>query len=187
MSPRTVLSCSTHRFHFLHTFFSNTTTTTTLFPDITPGEIGSLDRSPKKNRWVLMVRDFFTCRMPFLWPIIQYQRTERTKCKTTGKIGFVPSARQVTWLKERRNSWHPQDTTLTMALHRFTSDGRFSVQFSQETNEWTLMIRGVSEDDQGRYYCQVTVNDDTWDTPYSVELNVLGDFSNFLSVYVWDE
>jgi len=124
--------------------------------------------------------------MPNAFPVtkMQYQRTERTKCvKIRGEIGFVPFARQVTWRKERRNSWERQDTTLTMALHRLTSDDRFSVHLTQQTNDWTLLIRDVTEVDQGSYRCQVTVNDDTWDTPYTVQLSVEGEFSIYLSAF----
>jgi len=70
----------------------------------------------------------------------------------------------VTW--RRQGDAHP----LTIGLYPFAPDSRLSVDYSQRTNEWSLIIQDVTLQDEGVYHCQVTSKDDQ--DMYNVHLYV---------------
>jgi len=75
---------------------------------------------------------------------------------------------QVTWKKF--DDVHP----LTIGLFPFAPDTRISVDFSQRTNEWSLIIQDIRPMDEGVYQCQISTKSDH-DT-YDIKLNVKSEY-----------
>lgn len=61
---------------------------------------------------------------------------------------YVLSLLQVTWLKREQNNSHIQ--LLTIGVHTYTFDKRFSVEF-EYPNNWRLRIADTNKSDEGLY------------------------------------
>ena len=71
-------------------------------------------------------------------------------------------------------SWFKADDTrrpITFGLFTITSDGRFSADFNQGTNEWLLTIQDVKPEDEGLYQCVVN-SAEAWRMPNDIYLDV---------------
>ena len=71
---------------------------------------------------------------------------------------------QVTW--KRLTEVHP----LTIGLYPFAPDTRIGVDYSQRTNEWSLIIQDIQPMDEGIYQCQISTKNDH--DSYDIQLNV---------------
>ena len=45
---------------------------------------------------------------------------------------------------------------LTIGLYPFAPDTRIGVDYSQRTNEWSLIIQDIQPMDEGIYQCQIS-------------------------------
>ncbi|XP_055297878.1 uncharacterized protein LOC129566190 [Sitodiplosis mosellana] len=61
----------------------------------------------------------------------------------------------VTWLKREQNNSHIQ--LLTIGVHTYTFDKRFSVEF-EYPNNWRLRITDINKTDGGLYECQISTH-----------------------------
>lgn len=61
---------------------------------------------------------------------------------------------------------------MTIGLYQFMADPRISVDFSQRTSEWSLIIQDVTPSDEGVYVCQISTKDEQMDSSYQVLLSV---------------
>ncbi|XP_031621554.1 uncharacterized protein LOC116339674 [Contarinia nasturtii] len=61
----------------------------------------------------------------------------------------------VTWLKREQNNSHIQ--LLTIGVHTYTYDKRFSVEFEHPYN-WRLRIADTNKSDEGLYECQISTH-----------------------------
>lgn len=70
------------------------------------------------------------------------------QCACSTYLLSLLSSLQVTWLKREQNNSHIQ--LLTIGVHTYTFDKRFSVEF-EYPNNWRLRIADTNKSDEGLY------------------------------------
>lgn len=71
-------------------------------------------------------------------------------------FSFNFSCLQVTWLKREQNN-NIDIQLLTIGVHTYTFDKRFSVEF-EHPNNWRLRIADTNKSDEGLYECQISTH-----------------------------